>query len=91
MLNITWGEMFSYLEKQENCRVNGQGFFIPDLYVTLSRYKEMIDLHDPDQRAINLHCKSLKGSLRRIYDNHKSGNIQPPNTYKKNRFGIGGF
>lgn len=87
---LTWQEMYSYLEQQENCRVNGKGFSVLSLHNTLQKLDSMIKMHKPEDRKSNMYCKSLKGTLERIYWAHKEGNIEPPFTRHENRFSIYG-
>ncbi len=76
----TWDEMYNFLKFQDNCAVFGAGFRVKDLHYTLDKYKGMIGHHNPDDRLKSLYCQSLKGSLERIYNAYKEGNIDPVNT-----------
>lgn len=78
--NIPWDTMVKYLRLQDNCAVFGQGFRVQNLYKSLDKLEAMVNLHKPEDRAKNLYCKSLKGSLERIYNAHINGNIDPVDT-----------
>ena len=73
---LTWDDMFDYLIQQENCIVQHQEIRVPNLHYTLGLYKQMIEKHNPEERKINLSCKTLKGSLQRIYQAHKKGKYE---------------
>ena len=72
--------MVKYLRLQDNCAVYGAGFRVKNLYDSLNKLEAMINYHKPEDRAKNIYCLSLKGSLERIYKAHINGNIDPVNT-----------
>ena len=84
----TWNEMIDYLEAQENCRVDGQGFFVLDLKKFTEKMKDLISIHDPGIRSKNINCISLKRSLTRVYEAHKNGGISELNSKKYDEFSI---
>jgi hypothetical protein len=84
----TWNEMIKYLKAQDNCRVNGKGFYVLDLKKFVSKMEYLIDLHEPQNRSKNITCVSLKGSLTKVYEAHKTGSIQEANTINRNNFSI---
>lgn len=76
----TWEEMYGYLKKQDNCRVNGQGFRVINLYEFLEKMDFLINQHDPKTRCKIMYCQTLKGTLEMVYDAYNTGNIEPANT-----------
>tara|TARA_R110000744_G_scaffold97622_2_gene188639 strand:+ start:12390 stop:12665 length:276 start_codon:yes stop_codon:yes gene_type:complete len=89
MYRPTWDEMFTYLLENDSCRINGQGWHIENSHRFLSKYKVMIECHDPEVRGKNIHCLRLKSSLHRAYKSHKAGLIEANDTKHKKFFGVG--
>lgn len=84
----TWNEMINYLKDQENCRVDGKGFFVKDLHKFTEKMDYLISIHEPEKRSRNINCRSLKGSLTRVYEAHKQGNVSSLGTKKIDKFSI---
>lgn len=84
--HYTWTEMYSYLRKQENCRVNGNGFVVIDLYKFLDKMNDAIECFPLDKRnGNNIQCKTLKRTLQKVYLAYLNGDIDPAGTIKTER------
>jgi hypothetical protein len=88
MFNVTWDEMFTYLSEQENCRVDYNGHIVLDLHKFLDIMADLISCHDPKDRANSIACKSLKGSLHKIYEGHRKGFVEVANSRKVKPFSV---
>ena len=84
----TWDEIFTYLSKQENCSIHGQGFAVLDLHKFLSNSKELISLHKRHLRASNVYCRSLKGTLIKVYIAYDKGLTDVVNKSYQKKFSI---
>ena len=73
MAKVTWQEMFNYLKLQDNCSIHGKGFFVNNMNDCLDKLGNLIDQHEPIDRKGNVYCKSIKGSLEKVYYAHKEG------------------
>lgn len=80
--------MISFLRKQENCRINGKGFVVLNLYNFLDLMEKNISYHEVESRRKNLACLTMKGTLKRVYEAYKLGDIEQPDVIKKSKFSI---
>lgn len=85
---MTWLEMIKYLKDQENCRIDGKGFFVLDLYQFIDKVEAIIKCYPPEKRSINKSCLNVKNSLVKVYHAHRKGLVSELGTMKKNEFSI---
>lgn len=63
----TWSEMITYLEKQPNQKIQHNEVKVNDLHRFVDHMKYLVELHPPESRVKNINCRSLKGSVEKVY------------------------
>ena len=73
-----WNTMIEYLKVQDSCSVHGEYFYVENLSTFIHKMESNIRHFPNEERKINKYCKSLKGSLTKVYEAHKKGLVKRP-------------
>jgi len=79
----TFDEMVKYLRGVENCRVNGQGWHIIDLYVFLNKVVPQVEQVPTELRKTNINCTVIKRTIKKVVLAHSNGQIEKAGTIHK--------